>query len=95
MMMYELHLPLLMLSNRALQKGPGSPGVKPGQIKSDLKAALFNLRLSLEILKDEPEDSFEPRIATLSLTLHPQAILGLMPTSGNQRLRLNSPLFVK
>ena len=62
MMMYELHLPLLMLSNRALQKGPGSPGVNPGQIKSDLKAALFNLRLSLEILKDEPEDSFERKI---------------------------------
>jgi hypothetical protein len=36
MMMYELHLPLVMLANRALQRGPGS-GANPEQIKADLK----------------------------------------------------------
>ena len=36
MMMYELHLPLVMLANRALQRGP-SAGVSPEQIKADLK----------------------------------------------------------
>lgn len=51
MMMYELHLPLVMLANRDLQRGPGALGVDPEQIKSDLKAGLFNLRMALEILK--------------------------------------------
>merc|ERR1711974_255864 len=57
MMMYELHVPLVMLSNRCLQRGP-TCGVTPDQ----LKAGLFNLRMSLEILKDEPEESFEWKI---------------------------------
>jgi len=61
MMMYELHVPLVMLSNRCLQRGP-TCGVSPDQIKADLKAGLFNLRMSLEILKDEPEESFEWKI---------------------------------
>jgi len=38
--MYELHLPLVMLSNRALQKGPGS-GSDPEKIKADLKVKLY------------------------------------------------------
>ena len=36
MMMYELHVPLVMLSNRCLQRGP-TCGVSPDQIKADLK----------------------------------------------------------
>jgi len=36
-MLYELHLPLVLMSNRALQRGPGSPGVNPANIKRDLK----------------------------------------------------------
>ncbi len=59
MMMYEMHLPLVMLANRALQKGPNAPGVDPARIKDDLKSGLANLRMGLEILKDEPEGSFE------------------------------------
>jgi len=61
MMMYELHVPCVMLANRCLQRGP-SCGVGPDKIKADLKAGLFNLRMSLEILKDEPEESFEWKI---------------------------------
>jgi hypothetical protein len=34
--MYEIHLPMVMLANRALQRGPGS-GASPDQIKADLK----------------------------------------------------------
>eukprot|EP00095_Tigriopus_kingsejongensis_P011042 maker-scaffold109_size355148-snap-gene-2.26 protein:Tk11042 transcript:maker-scaffold109_size355148-snap-gene-2.26-mRNA-1 annotation:"protein isoform a-like" len=36
MMMYELHLPLVMLANRALQRGPES-GANPQEIKANLK----------------------------------------------------------
>ena len=35
-MMYELHVPLVVLSNRALQRGPQS-GADPKEIKKDLK----------------------------------------------------------
>ena len=62
MMLYEMHLPLVMLANRALQKGPNSPGVDPKRIKQDLKSGLFSLRMGLEILGDEPEGSFERKI---------------------------------
>ena len=41
MMMYELHMPLVMLSNRCLQRGP-SCGVSPDQIKADLKVMMQN-----------------------------------------------------
>jgi len=61
MMMYELHVPLVMTANRNLQRGPSS-GSNPDQLKANLKAGLFNLRMSLEILKDEPEGSFEWKI---------------------------------
>ena len=36
-MMYELHLPLVMLANRQLQKGPNTPGINRGEIKDNLK----------------------------------------------------------
>lgn len=61
MMMYELHLPLVMLTNRNLQRGPGC-GVSPDILKSDLKDGLKYLKQSLEILGDEPEGSFESKI---------------------------------
>ena len=61
MMKYELHLPLVMLTNRNLQRGP-SCGVKPEILKSDLKAGLKNLKEALDILGDEPEGSFESKI---------------------------------
>ena len=47
MMMYELHLPLVMLANRALQRGP-SAGVSPEQIKADLKVSFYGITNSLE-----------------------------------------------
>ena len=36
MMMYELHVPLVVLSNRAVQRGPKS-GADPNEVKKDLK----------------------------------------------------------
>ena len=41
MMMYELHVPLVVLSNRALQRGPQS-GADPNDIKKDLKVIHFS-----------------------------------------------------
>ena len=38
-MMYELHLPLVMLANRQLQGGPNTPGINRGEIKDNLKAS--------------------------------------------------------
>lgn len=35
MMLYELHLPNVMLANRALQRGPGNGN--PSEIKEQLK----------------------------------------------------------
>ena len=40
MMMYELHLPLVMLANRQLQKGPNTPGINRGEIKDNLKVSV-------------------------------------------------------
>jgi hypothetical protein len=61
MMKYELHLPLVMLANRNLQRGPAC-GVDPQLLKADLKAGLDNLKEALDILSDEPEGSFESKI---------------------------------
>ena len=44
MMMYELHLPLVMLANRQLQKGPNTPGINRGEIKDNLKVILMATR---------------------------------------------------
>ena len=61
MIKYELHLPLVMLTNRQLQKGPDC-GVSPEELKNNLKRGLDNLKESLEILKNEPQGSFESMI---------------------------------
>jgi hypothetical protein len=39
MMMYELHLPLVMLANRVLQKGPGGGNVDKEEVKKNLKVS--------------------------------------------------------
>lgn len=61
MIKYELHLPLVMITNRNLQRGPAC-GVSPDVLKSGLKSGLANLKEALDILSDEPEGSFEHRI---------------------------------
>ena len=38
MMMYELHVPLVMMANKAIERGPGS-GVTKNEIKNDLKVS--------------------------------------------------------
>ena len=45
MMMYELHLPLVMLANRQLQKGPNTPGINRGEIKDNLKVMTMGWHL--------------------------------------------------
>jgi len=61
MIKYELHLPLVMLTNKQLQNGPDC-GVSPDELKNNLKRGLDNLKESLEILKNEPQGSFESKI---------------------------------
>ena len=61
MIKYELHLPLVMITNRLLQKGPAC-GVNPDELKSNLTQGLEHLRESLDILANEPEGSFESKI---------------------------------
>ena len=61
MIKYELHLPLVMLTNRLLQRGPGC-GVNPEILKKDLTSGLKHLKEALDILSDEPEGSFENKI---------------------------------
>ena len=46
MMMYELHLPLVMLANRELQKGPNAPGINREEIKDNLKASILRFPLN-------------------------------------------------
>ena len=43
--MYELHVPLVVLSNRALQRGPQS-GADPEEIKKDLKVRSYIINYS-------------------------------------------------
>ena len=45
---YELHLPLVMLTNKQLEKGPDC-GVSPDELIHNLKRGLDNLKESLEI----------------------------------------------
>ena len=40
MMMYELHVPLVMMANRAVERGPKS-GISKNEIKKDLKVIFF------------------------------------------------------
>ena len=60
-MLYELHLPHVMLANRQLQRGPGGGG-DPAKIKAGLKSGLKCLKQGMEILKLQPENSFEAKI---------------------------------
>jgi len=60
-MLYELHLPLVMLANRQLQLGPGS-GADPKKIKAGLKKGLQSLKQGIAILKLQPAGSFEAKI---------------------------------
>ena len=60
-MLYELHLPYVMLANRQLQAGPGG-GADPAKICANLKKGLKFLKQGLAILKLQPENSFEAKI---------------------------------
>ena len=60
-MLYELHLPYVMIANRQLQAGPGG-GADPAKICANLKKGLKYLKQGIEILKLQPENSFEAKI---------------------------------
>ena len=50
-----------MLTNRGLQKGTDCEA-SLNELKNNLKSGLDNLKESLEILKNEPQGSFESKI---------------------------------
>ena len=60
-MLYELHLPHVLLANRLLQRGPGGGG-DPVKIKAGLRTGLNCLKQGMDILKLQPEESFEAKI---------------------------------
>ena len=53
--MYEIHMPIIMLAKMQLDKQGDS--YKP-EAKKQFQRAILNLKMSLEILKHEPEGSF-------------------------------------
>lgn len=58
MVMYELHLPLIMLTQLRLQQGL----LDQTEAKKQFQLGLVNLKLSVEHLKHEPEGTFEKKV---------------------------------
>lgn len=58
MVMYELHLPLIMLAQLSLNQGL----VDRTEAKKDFAKGLLNLKQSLEHLQHEPDDAFEKKV---------------------------------
>ena len=56
--MYEIHMPLIMLAKMKMEKGETSKD----DARKEFKRAILNLKMSLEILKYEPDGSFEKNI---------------------------------
>ena len=56
--MYELHMPLIMLAKMKMEQGE----ISKDEAKKEFQRAILNLKMSLEILKYEPDGSFEKNI---------------------------------
>ena len=56
--MYEIHMPLIMLAKMKMEKGE----ISKDDARKEFKRAILNLKMSLEILKYEPDGSFEKNI---------------------------------
>ena len=58
MLMYEIHMPLIMLAKLEMQNGK----MTKDNAKKEFRRAILNLKMSLEMLKNEPDGSFEKNI---------------------------------
>ena len=58
MLMYEIHMPLIMLAKLEMENG----NMSKDDAKKEFRRAILNLKLSLEMLKYEPDGSFEKNI---------------------------------
>ena len=56
--MYEIHMPLILLAKMKMENGEMSKG----EAKKEFHRAILNLKMSLDILKYEPDGSFEKNI---------------------------------
>ena len=56
--MYEIHMPLIMLAKLEMENGK----LTRDEAKKEFRRAILNLKMSLEILKYEPDGSFEKNI---------------------------------
>ena len=58
MLMYEIHMPLIMLAKLEMESGK----LSKVDAKKEFRRAILNLKMSLEMLKYEPEGSFEKNV---------------------------------
>ena len=56
--MYEIHMPLIMLAKMKMEQGE----ISKDEAKKEFQRAILYLKMSLEILKYEPDGSFEKNI---------------------------------
>ena len=56
--MYELHMPQIMLGQLNYQSGQ----INKSEADKEFRKSLLNLKLSLQMLKFEPEGSFEKQV---------------------------------
>ena len=57
-LMYEIHMPIIMLAKLAMENG----NMSKDDAKKEFRRAILNLKMSLEMLKYEPDGSFEKNI---------------------------------
>ena len=58
MLMYEIHMPLILLAKMKMENGE----ISKEEAKKEFHRAILNLKMSLDILKYEPDGSFEKNI---------------------------------
>ena len=56
--MYEIHMPIIMLAKLGMENG----SMSKDDAKKEFRRAILNLKMSLEMLKYEPDGSFEKNI---------------------------------
>ena len=58
MVMYELHMPQIMLGQLKYQNGQ----ISKSEAEKEFRKGLLNLKLCLQMLKFEPEGTFEKQV---------------------------------
>ena len=56
--MYELHMPTMMLAQMSLHRG----AIDKETARREFKRALINLKMGIEMLKHEPDGTFENQV---------------------------------